>query len=185
MHNSFPYTYSTINIWDELKTKTEHSSNFLCISNVLYSNFKQNMMITKSKLYQQLGAAPPDPHTQNLPVGIETPPGIFFPTPLAKLQSNVCMRLEYASHASQTRPACIPDGSYIWRERAWKLIKSCCSFIEKFALAWMRLVRVLDTSHTHTRCISLMFRMHFARILDASCMHSRCTRKLPWSWAAS
>ena len=42
------------------KQKTEHSSNFMCISNVIYSikvslncviaNFKQNMMITKSNI---------------------------------------------------------------------------------------------------------------------------------------
>jgi len=64
IHNSFPYT---INIWDKVKTETEHSNNFLCIFNVLYlsvfelSNFKQNMMITKSKPSQQLGAPRP-PH---------------------------------------------------------------------------------------------------------------------------
>ena len=40
------------------------------------------MMITKSKPSQWLGAAPPDPHTWDLLIGIGTPPENFLPMPL-------------------------------------------------------------------------------------------------------
>jgi len=47
--------------------------------NCVITNFKQNVMITKSKPSR---AAPPDPCTWDLLIGIGTPPEKFLPTPL-------------------------------------------------------------------------------------------------------
>jgi len=45
------------------------------------TNFKQNMMFTKTKPSQHLGAASPDPRTWDLLLGIYAPPENFLPTP--------------------------------------------------------------------------------------------------------
>ena len=46
------------------------------------ANFKQNMMIAKSKPSQWLGAVPLDPRTYDLLIGIGIPPEKFLPKPL-------------------------------------------------------------------------------------------------------
>ena len=52
--------------------------------NCVRTNFKQNMVITKTKPSQRLGAAPPDPRTWDLLLGIGAPPENFLPTPLSE-----------------------------------------------------------------------------------------------------
>ena len=97
----------------------------------------------------------------------------------AQLQGNVCTCSRRVLHASQMRFSHIPDvmcptrildASCIWQERAWQLIKSCCSLLQGFVLARTCLVRILEVSYMHFGCIWLSFWMRLACALD-TCEH--------------
>jgi len=59
-------------------------------------------MIKKSKLSQQLGAAPPDPCIWDLLIGIGTPPEKFLPTPLL-LPAQVMLIVEFSRQSSHQK----------------------------------------------------------------------------------
>jgi len=88
----------------------------------------------------------------------------------AHIPDAFCMHPRCVFHMFRTCPARILNVSCVWQERAWQLIKSCCSLSQGFVLAWTCLVCILDASYVHFGCIWLSFWMCLACALD-TCEH--------------